>query len=275
MITHPPGKNAAVVIPFRNRGYLTQSEQISLRHLETYLSHYDRYFVVPEGLQFTREGYEIKHFPRQYFGSIKANEKLMLSRYLYESFREYRFILIYHLDSLVFSDQLSYWCDQDYDYIGAPWILCNDLPKRKIEGVGNGGFSLMKVESILRVLNSNEKWIQQADVVNYYYNKSSFKYRYKNIFRIFMLQLPAPNDINRHIKYNINLKMSGDAFWEKYGKHYYSEFKVAPVDVALKFAIECAPRTCFERNGRVLPFGCHAWERFDKEFWEPYVLNGK
>jgi hypothetical protein len=34
-----------------------------------------------------------------------------------------------------------------------------------------------------------------------------------------------------------------------------------------------APRLCFELNGRKLPFGCHAWQRYDRGFWEPYLLH--
>jgi hypothetical protein len=48
---------------------------------------------------------------------------------------------------------------------------------------------------------------------------------------------------------------------------------VASVDEALRFAFEAAPRECFERNGRRMPFGCHAWEKFDRGFWEPFLLR--
>jgi hypothetical protein len=270
-----PKKRVAVVIPFQNRNFFTHSEQISLKHLDTYLYKYDRYLLVPKGLNLFREGYYVRHFPVKYFGSINAHIRMLFSKYLYESFNDYEYILIYHLDSLVFSDQMLYWCDLGYDYIGAPWILCDDLPKRTKEGVGNGGFSIRKVDSFLKVLNSKERWVNKEDIVSYYNKKTNLRYRLKNYVSFKMLRLPFNNTVERHVKYRIKFNVSSDSFWEEYGQYYYSEFKVAPVDVALRFAIECAPRTCFERNGKVLPFGCHAWERFDKEFWEPYVLNGK
>jgi hypothetical protein len=45
-----------------------------------------------------------------------------------------------------------------YDYIGPPWIQGPDLPWLKESGVGNGGFSLRKVESFLKLLNSAVPW---------------------------------------------------------------------------------------------------------------------
>jgi hypothetical protein len=26
-------------------------------------------------------------------------------------------------------------------------------------------------------------------------------------------------------------------------------------------------------NGGNMPFGCHAWERYDRRFWEPHLLS--
>lgn len=49
------------------------------------------------------------------------------------------------------------------------------------------------------------------------------------------------------------------------------EFKVAPVKIALEFSFETEVRKCFEENGRKLPFGCHAWEKYDLIFWKPHI----
>ena len=53
--------------------------------------------------------------------------------------------------------------------------------------------------------------------------------------------------------------------------HNSAFFRVAPVSVALTFAFERQVRQSFELNGRKLPFGCHAWERYDYDFWQPYI----
>lgn len=49
------------------------------------------------------------------------------------------------------------------------------------------------------------------------------------------------------------------------------EFKVAPVKTALEFSFETEVRKCFEKNGKKLPFGCHAWGKYDLRFWKPYI----
>ncbi len=48
-------------------------------------------------------------------------------------------------------------------------------------------------------------------------------------------------------------------------------FRVAPFKVALRFSIEKRVRECFELNYKQLPFGCHAWWKYDYVFWEDYI----
>lgn len=64
-----------------------------------------------------------------------------------------------------------------------------------------------------------------------------------------------------------------ESFWTNRAMHYYPEFKIAPLELALRFSFECVPRYCFEKNNNNLPFGCHAWQKYDKKFWEPYLLK--
>lgn len=47
--------------------------------------------------------------------------------------------------------------------------------------------------------------------------------------------------------------------------------KLAPIDIALQFSFDSNVQECFKRNNLRLPLGCHAWERYDYEFWEPYI----
>ncbi|MBR4981576.1 MAG: hypothetical protein IKY94_03335 [Lachnospiraceae bacterium] len=49
------------------------------------------------------------------------------------------------------------------------------------------------------------------------------------------------------------------------------DFRIAPIDIALQFSFETRVRECFKRNENKLPFGCHAWEKYDLEFWKPYI----
>ena len=53
-----------------------------------------------------------------------------------------------------------------------------------------------------------------------------------------------------------------------YGNKYLN---IAPEDVGLSFAFDLNPSQCFERNNEKLPFGCHAWHRFENDFWKPII----
>lgn len=51
------------------------------------------------------------------------------------------------------------------------------------------------------------------------------------------------------------------------------KFQIAPIDIALKFAFETNVKDCFEKNQRKLPFGCHAWQKYDFSFYKPLFQN--
>jgi len=69
-------------------------------------------------------------------------------------------------------------------------------------------------------------------------------------------------------KFTSMYTLNEDLFWSDRAKLFYPDFKIAPIDIALKFAFEAHPRCCFERNKNRLPFGCHAWAKWDRAFWE-------
>ncbi len=269
-------KRVAVVVPGYNRAQFTPDEEISFRQLEHFLGAYDKFLVVPQSLEIERAGYQLKRFADSYFGSANANNKLMLSPIFYQSFCEYQYVLIYHLDALVFSDRLLEWCDAGFDYIGAPWLQSVDSPWVGTFRVGNGGFSLRKVASFLRVLSSEKYWID-PDV--YWQRISAGRPWYARCIHLprkWFKQIQRFNGVQREVE-RWPLRPGGiqneDHFWSDRATHYDAEFKVAPFDVGLRFAFEVVPKQCFERANHVLPFGCHAWPRYDRAFWEPYLIK--
>lgn len=50
-------------------------------------------------------------------------------------------------------------------------------------------------------------------------------------------------------------------------------FRVAPIDIALRFAFETDVRKCYLMNSKQLPFGCHAWHKWDYSFWKPFIAE--
>jgi hypothetical protein len=45
-------------------------------------------------------------------------------------------------------------------------------------------------------------------------------------------------------------------------------FMIAPIHSSLNFSWEVNPRICQKLNGGRLPFGAHAWARYDRPFFE-------
>ncbi len=269
-------KLVAIAVPLSNRMAFTEDERISLRHLLHYLPGYDRYFIIQEGLAPLKDyGFKLMHFNRQYFGSVQAHRKLLFSKGFYDRFAEYEFILIHHLDALVFSDQLKYWCEKNYDYIAPPWIPHKDAPyagMSEYEGkVGNGGFSLRRIEGFLGVLKSGRLWRDPAVRIRKVLKSPGHPLRKAiSVLKALRNFLPVYNGVRQELD---GYSAPEDHFWSNRAIHYNPEFLIAPPEQALKFAFECVPRYCYEKNQNSLPFGCHAWERYDREFWTPFLLS--
>lgn len=269
-------KTVAIVVPLYKPG-LTQNEEISLKHLKHYLNHYDKFITVPDDLDIRWEGFKTVKFPASQYGTYMMYNKRMLSKKFYESFCDYRYILIYHLDALVFSDQLIEWCAKDYDYIGAPWY---EMRSGRIVscGVGNGGFSLRKVESALKVLNAYHHSI--------FYVRRYAKSVLRCVKRLIIetcafvcgkerLSSKPSEDIFKNFISIVDpecLEME-DSFWAYRANDFVPDFNISPPEVALSFSFEIIPRYCFELNKRTLPFGCHGWYKYDRKFWEPFLLK--
>jgi hypothetical protein len=190
---------------------------------------------------------------------------LLLRPSFYSRFRRYEYILIFQLDSLVFSDQLLMWCHKGYDYIGAPWPQPPNIPLEYQwylgpERCGNGGFSLRNVAAHIRTLR--------------------LAHRPGTYFRIFREELrQRPNrfaalrQVAGALRRSPRLfRPNEDRFWSFHASQYDPSFSVSPVAEGVQFSFEVNPSWCYERNGRRLPFGCHAWANYDRQFWEPHLL---
>jgi hypothetical protein len=274
----PPLKRVAILVPLSKRNELTPDEKISMRHLLHYLGSYDKYLIAPRGMKLHLEGFTVKSFSRKYFGSMWAHSRLLYLPMFWETFQDYRYVLMYHLDALVFRDELQEWCDMDLDYIGAPFIPCADTPWVKEPWVGNGGFALMKVESVLKILTQRYR-MQPARF---------WEDRFAGLLSIIRTLLRYPRKIaptwmrtplTRRLSERLRmdgvevLTTNNDALWSYQATQYLPEFKRADWKTGIRFAFEAAPSHCFELNGHKLPFGCHAWQKFDRKFWEPFLLK--
>ena len=72
---------------------------------------------------------KVIRFANYYFESISGYNKLLLSLEFYNRFKEYEYLLIHQSDAYLFKNELDYWCQKGFDYIGAPWYRSSKLNK--------------------------------------------------------------------------------------------------------------------------------------------------
>jgi Protein of unknown function (DUF5672) len=244
--------SVAVVVPvFRER--LDEDEAISLRHLRTHLGDYDGFAFGPASLGLELPDLVPVRLDDRHFRTHRDYSRLMLSAGLYRRFERYEFVLVHQLDCVVFSDDLPRWCGQPYDYVGAPWVRRDAGGRPFFAGVGNGGLSLRRVESFLRVLDARRRWATLG------------RHAGGLVRRIVREPRRAKQLLRDRYVYE-------DKFWSLEAPRLDPGFRIPPAETAVGFAFESEPRFCLAQNGGRLPFGCHKWRAHDPEFWAPYLL---
>ncbi len=266
MPDNPSASRPAVAIPIY-KPELSAAEKISIDRTVDVLASRALFVVGPTRLRphldalckRYRQRLQYKTFEDRFFSGIKGYNSLMRSKDFYQSFSDHSHLLISQTDALVLSDQLDLWCERDFSYIGAPWFVGGSEPRQPLEflGVGNGGFSLRRVSDFLRVLTTPRR------IPNFIKSRAGGKAGFLN--------LPRRIKHERWFAYNVEPffpRSNEDFFWGILVPAVYPFFRVPRPEDAVGFAFEVAPRLLYELNGHKLPFGCHAWERCDREFWE-------
>ena len=150
--------NVVIVIPVYRS--MTVLERVSMMQCLCVMGKYP--IVLIAGRSFKADDFlnirqfRIEYFDDIYFKSNQSYSRLMLLPEFYKRFVDYDYMLIYQLDAFVFSDRLIEFCDMEYDYIGAPMPSWGKNWKEIGCNIGNGGFSLRKIKSFIKVLNQME-----------------------------------------------------------------------------------------------------------------------
>ena len=281
-------KQVIVVVPVYKKT-LNQSEKVSFKQGLTVLSKHDIAIVCSEHLdidfylEFAHECSKqiiVERFEDQFFTDIPGYNKLLLSVNFYKRFSAYKRMLIYQTDAFVFKDELQYWCSKRYDYIGAPWFEGFHLKTGGAQpiGAGNGGVSLRNVSKFKNILSKRDRITAFLQTI--YFNKIFKKIPNNYLGKVFkilfglrdvsILQLTS---LEESIKTFQNPEMNEDYFWAVIAPHYFKNFKVANYSEAMYFSFENHPRELYKMTNNQLPFGCHAWEKYDPEFWSDFIYS--
>jgi hypothetical protein len=218
---------------------------------------------------FKIEDLEIIRFSDRYFRSIRGYNKLLTSFKFYKAFEEFEFILLHHPDAFVFRDELEFWCKKNYDLVGPPMYEYDGsvAPKNYI-GVGTSGFSLKKVSSHIKILNTFRVIYGYGDILK---KLNSYNLNGKIYYLPYFVRLFLGMGNNSHHLLN-NLRINDDVVWGVLVKNSFEEFRVPDLDEAKEFGLEF---NCSEllsgMNGK-LPFGCHQWfKREFLDFWKSKI----
>jgi len=245
-----PAAQLAVVVPVY-RAALDPEEAVSLESAFRVLGHHHLVMVKPDGLdtsalQARFPFAAVETFDPGYFRSIQGYNRLLLSTAFYERFLSSAYLLVCQLDVFVFRDDLASWVERGYDYVGAPWVsgsaaslllhraaralgrLRPGAPERihpyeLRNRVGNGGFSLRKVETHHRLS------VVLKAVIDHYLDNAGTHHFHEDVF------------------WSVEPARCGQAH------------RTPGVAEALAFAWDINPERLFALAGGRLPMAAHGW----------------
>lgn len=265
-------KKVIVVIPV-HKPDPTPNELASFEQCYKVLGSHPITIVAPSGLDMSAysekvPGCSVTFIDPHWMSDIRQYNKLKISKYFYNLFKDYEYLLTYELDAWVFRDELIYWCDKGYDYIGAPFFEQTNEGYNYsfIEG-GNSGLSLRKVQSIISTINKVKRILSIRKL--WYRSKLQGIIRFEGLF---ILEKILDFRFTKYFSglYGM-LTMQEDYYWSIYIPSTFPNFRISPLEEKIKFSFEVHPSFLFIKNGNRLPFGCHAWDRYEPEFWKQFI----
>lgn len=239
----PGGQAAAIVIPVYKTDF-NDYELLSLKSTFHHLGYRDDiYWLTPQGLDYSKLDAVYgkrrrEEFPQHFFRSVADYSRLLLSPEFYHRFQKsYSHILIVQTDATVLRDEQDYWVQQSYDYIGAPWPKGWSFPLKGVSSelielrcsafVGNGGFSLRRIEPTLMLFNefpeAHAHWSKNGLPEDFYIGLAasiSAFYRVPNI----RVASKFAVELEPDFFYNLNHSLPfGLHAWHLYDKEYWAE----------------------------------------------------
>jgi len=238
-------KKFCIVIPIYKED-LDPIDEVSLKRLHKVIGNkYDIYLIKPESLD-TKNYYKILKqkniceviFDKKYFESTASYSQLCLQYDFYDKFSDYEYMYIYQTDCYLVEDQLEFWCNKGFEYIGPPIISSNAGWKNyknqdKYEPqVGNGGFSLRKIEVFKDITNPEGEFRKTYQLGDEQLSKIIYedKYFLNDLYNFYEIITPSwieallfGMDMNVDIIYDVmkfNILPMGIHAWGKNIRHW-------------------------------------------------------
>lgn len=263
--------NPAILIP-THKQEPSLHEKLSLIQCQKILGSYPIYLLHPQGMPITTyqkifPALRTLTAPPESMASISAYNKLMISPFIFHALNSHSHVLIHEPDAIVLKNDLHYWCEQDFDYIGAPWFTSDVMEHLELKATGNFGLSLIKTKTANTLFTDNPRWFSASMIV-------------RELIRGLRGQKDA---LSRALKsMGSSGKLTGahhlyedhcDIFWSYLAPKVAPHFRIAPPEQAIYFSWEQSPKKCLTICNGKLPFGIHAWSKYDLTFLEPLLLK--
>ncbi len=275
--------NIAVIIPtYKTLQDLTENEFKSLQQGFKVLNDYPIALMCPYMLDtkdykktaaiFNINLEEFK-FADHFFRDTQTYNKLLLSENFYTALKKFTYILIYQLDAWIFRDELKIWQNKGYSYVGAPLFenYAQDSGFKFIKGQ-NGGFSLRECKNALLYIRRYKKIKKTYEV----YRRLTLRVsgRTAVILTKLTYKLFKRDQVKSYQWFHtmcFDDKINEDYYWSVIFPETFFGLKICPAIEALKFSFEVNPSYLYKLNNNCLPMGCHAWEKYENEFWQNYI----
>lgn len=224
----------------------------------------------------------------KWLSSVANYNQMMLSPWFYKIFRAWEYMLVFQLDAWIIKGNLNEWLSHEFTFIGAPLCrITGDNFDSAILSIGNGGLSLRRVQHMLKILTSLKYRLfpvysshDANDIASLRYEhsahpllaqsnandpaiKDSFlrtsKLRFKNTFRHFGFF----NNLLYFSKYGFH----EDIIFGHLAPKVYEWIKIPNYQQAVGFSLDAYPKELVRAFPGIKPFGCHAWEKWGREFY--------
>lgn len=253
-----------IVTPF-HKNNLDDYEKLCLESINKVFKNEKKFLVTFKENNLNIKGFENKYFDKHYFQSIQTYNKLCFNLDFYKLFKDFKYILICHLDAIVLhKNNLDELMEEEISYIGAPSGKKNifDRSRKKLWGIRyfcNGGFSLRKISDFINVLNSNSITKPFNHYVRYECLKSGF---IKYFFLLF--KTLRQNEFNKAKFFTENFYLHEDSFWTYFAKLFYKDFKLPTLKQTNNFAFDGDPYFFYKKNNYKLPIALHGHYDYPK-----------
>jgi hypothetical protein len=256
-----------VTLIFTHKAEPDEYERLSFQQCFKVLGKHPIRLVCPKGMDISRyremvPGVVPDFIDPKWFKSLRDYNLLKVLPWLYRRYAGYEFMLSYELDAWVFRDELIHWCEQGWDYIGAPWFeaFYECRPDAGVFGVGNSGFSLRRIPSIRRALVSMGMRKLRRVLGDIVKRRESFRNSVARLRAWEKFYDPFHGWI-----------VSDDLYWCVEVAPKLSWLRIAPYEAARRFSFEANAPRLYAENGQNLPFGCHKYLHLTSEWWKRFI----